>query len=180
MESEVLRAGNDLEAVVTNPTAVFGPGGRPGGLSSILTAVARGWGVVWVEATVNVVDVRDVAAAHLRAASVARSGERYLLGGHNLTVRELMALVARLAGVAPPRFRLPLGWIDLMVRIGELVPPLDLAGNHLRAVRLWQGYDCAKAVAELGLRPRPLQETLADALAWLRGPAAEGVGRSVV
>jgi dihydroflavonol-4-reductase len=180
MESEILRATNDLEVIVTNPTAVFGPGARHGGLSSILLAVARGWGVVWVDATVNVVDVRDVAAAHLRAASVGRAGERYLLGGHNLTVHDLMVLAARLAGVAPPRFRLPLGWIDLAVRIGDVVPPLDFAGNHLRAVRLWQGYDCRKAVAQLGLNPRPLEETLRDSLARLGGPGAEDVGRSVV
>jgi dihydroflavonol-4-reductase len=180
MESEMLRACNDLEVVATNPTAVFGPGDRPGGLSSMLVAVARGWGLAWVEATVNVVDVRDVAAAHLRAATVGRSGERYLLGGHNSAVRDLMILAARLAGVAPPRFRLPLGWIDLAVRLGDFIPPLDFAGNHLRAIRLWQGYDCAKAVSQLGLNPRPLEETLRDALDWLGGPGAEDIGRSVV
>jgi dihydroflavonol-4-reductase len=171
MESEVLRAARDIPAVVTNPTAVFGPGDRPGGVASILAMVARGWGVAWVEATVNAVDVRDVAAAHLNAAKSGRPGERYLLGGHNLSVRQLMTLAARIAGVAPPRFRLPLAWIDLAVRLGDLVPPLDVAGNHLRAVRHWQGYDCSKAAAELGLRPRPLEETLRDALAWLSRPA---------
>lgn len=168
MESEVLRAAASLPVIVTNPTAVFGPGDRPGGLASILNAVARGWGLVWIQAQTNVVDVRDVAEAHVRAAVAGRPGERYILGGHNLTLRELLAHAARVANVRPPRLRLPLAWIDLAVWLGDLFPPLDLAGNHLRAVRHWQGYDCTKAARELGLRPRPLDETLRDTLASAR------------
>ena len=172
MESEVLRAAGALPVVVTNPTAVFGPGDRPGGIGAILAAVARGWGIAWVEADVNAVDVRDVAEAHVRAAVAARSGERTILGGHNLTVHELIDLAARLAGVPPPRFRLPLAWIDLAVWLGDIFPPLDVAGNHLRAIREWQGYDCSKAARELALQPRPLEVTIRDALAWIREPAA--------
>jgi dihydroflavonol-4-reductase len=168
MESEVLRAAASLPVVVLNPTAVFGPGDRPGGLASILAAVGRGWGVAWVEAAINVVDVRDVAEAHVRAAHVGRPGERYILGGHNLAVRELLTLVARLAGVPPPRLRLSLGLIDVIVWIGDRIPPLDVAGNHLRAIRQWQGYDCSKAARELGIEPRSLEETMRDALASAR------------
>ena len=168
MESEAFRAAPSLPVVVVNPTAVFGPGDRPGGIASILVAVARGWGIAWVEAAVNAVDVRDVAAAHVRAALDGRPGERYILGGHNLTLQELLTLAARLAGVPPPRLRLGLRWIDLAVWLGDLFPPLDFAGNHLRAIRRWQGYDCSKAARELGLRPRPLEETLRDALASVR------------
>jgi dihydroflavonol-4-reductase len=167
MESEVLRAAGSLPVVVTNPTAVFGPGDRMGGLGSILAAVARGWGVVWIEADVNIIDVRDVAEAHVRAALAGRPGERTILGGHNLSVHDLIALTARLAGAPPPRFRLPLAWIDFAVWLGDRFPPLDVAGNHLRAVRQWQGYDCSKAFRELDLRPRPLEETIRDSLAWI-------------
>jgi dihydroflavonol-4-reductase len=167
MESEVLRAAGSLPVVVTNPTAVFGPGDRMGGLASILAAVARGRGLVWIEAEVNLIDVRDVAEAHVRAALAGRPGERTILGGHNLSVRELITLAARLAGAPPPRFRLPLAWIDFAVWLGDRFPPLDVAGNHLRAVRQWQGYDCSKAFRDLDLRPRPLEETIRDSLAWI-------------
>jgi nucleoside-diphosphate-sugar epimerase len=166
MESEVLRAAGALPVVVTNPTAVFGPGDRPGGIGAILAAVARGWGIAWVEAEVNAVDVRDVAEAHVRAAVAARPGERTILGGHNLTVHELIDLAARLAGVPPPRFRLPLAWIDLAVWLGDIFPPLDVAGNHLRAIREWQGYDCSKAAASSRQPPQIDNPRHADRAGW--------------
>jgi dihydroflavonol-4-reductase len=166
MESEVLRASAGLPVVVLNPTAVFGPGDVHLTLGRILLAIARGYGVAWIAAEANAVDVRDVAAAAIQAAEVGGVGERYILGGHNLPVRDLMSLAAEAAGVPPPRFEIPLWTIDVVVALGKMLPLLDVAGNHLRAVRQWQGYDSSKAARELGLRPRPLADTLGEALDW--------------
>ncbi len=169
MESEVLRAAaGGLPAVVVNPTAVLGPGDVHLTMAGVLRAVARGRVPFWLEAQINVVDVRDVAQAQLAAARRGRVGERYILGGHNLTLRQLLQMVAELAGCKPPRWRLPLGAIDALGAMARAFPGLNLLGNHLRAVRHWQAYDCSKAAAELGLQARPLEETLVDALAWLR------------
>lgn len=169
MESEVLRAAAaGLPALVLNPTAVFGPGDHHLTTGSALLAVARGWGRAWVEAETNVVDVREVGKAHVHAAETGRIGERTILGGHNTSVRELVTLAAELAGFPPPRIRIPLGFIDFVVALADWFPGPVPLGNHLRALRLWQGYDCAKARRELGLRPRSLRETLRDALAWYR------------
>ena len=173
MESEVLRADNDLASVVVNPTAVFGPGDVHRTLARLLLAVARGWVVAWLPAQLNVVDVRDAARAAVRAAEAGSPGERYLLGGHNVTLREFLSTACRVAGVSPPRFELPLWCVDLAVLLSDLVPPLRLAGNHLRAIRSWQAYDCEKARREIGLTVRPLETTLADAYEWL---AAQGHG----
>jgi dihydroflavonol-4-reductase len=170
MESEVLRgAASGADAVVVNPTAVFGPGDVHLTTSSALLAVAQGWGLVWFSAQVNVVDVRDVADAQLRAAEVGRKGERYILGGHNLPLREVMQRVAELTGRRPPQLEIPLWVLDLLAGLADHLPRVPLAGNHLRAARLWQGYNCAKAQRELGLLARPLEETLSDSLAWFRG-----------
>lgn len=166
MESEVLRAAGP-SALVLNPTAVLGPGDVHLSLARVLLAAARGRLGFWVRATTNVVDVRDVAAAHVRAATAGRPGERTILGGHNLTVRELLERVARLTGRRPPQRELPLGVLDAVATMALFVPGLAGGTGHLRAVRRWQGYDTSKARRELGLTPRPLEETLRDALDWL-------------
>jgi len=169
MESEVLRAAaRGLPAVIVNPTAVFGPGDLNLTLGSALLAVARGWMVAWLPAQINAVDVRDVAQAQIRASEVGHIGGRYILGGHNTTLRDFVNIAAEVAGVKPPRFEIPLGLVDLIVWLEDRIPPLDLLGNHLRAVRQWQGYNCSKSRRELGLSPRPLEFTLREALDWYR------------
>ena len=169
MENAVLAATRDgVPALVLNPTAVFGPGDVHLTLGGLLIAAAKGRAIGWLPATINAVDVRDVAAAHIQAAAAGRVGERYIVGGHNLSVREAITIANRAAGKAPPRFEIPLGVIDALVRVGELLPFLPLPSNHLRGVRGWQGYNTEKAGRELGLRPRPFDETVRDALAWFR------------
>jgi dihydroflavonol-4-reductase len=169
MESEVLcAAARGLPAVIVNPTAVFGPGDLNLTLGGALLAVARGWMVAWLPAQINAVDVRDVAQAQIRASEVGRIGERYILGGHNTTLRKLMNIAAEVAGVRPPRFEIPLGLIDLIVWLEDRMPPLELSGNHLRAVRQWQSYNCSKSEQELGLSPRPIEATLREALVWFQ------------
>lgn len=166
MESEVLRAAG-ASAVVLNPTAVLGPGDVHLSLARVVLSAARGQIRFWLPVTTNVVDVREVAAAHLKAASVGRPGERTILGGHNVTVRELLERVADLTGRRPPRGRLPLGALEAVARLAAVVPGMAGAAGHLRAMRRWQGYDTSKARRELGLTPRPLTETLRDTLEWL-------------
>jgi dihydroflavonol-4-reductase len=169
MEREVLTtASTDMEVVVLNPTAVFGPGDSHLSTGGILIWVARGRARVWLSVPLNVIDVRDVAAAHVRAASAGRHGERYILGGENRTVRELLNLAADVADVPPPSIELPLRWVELGIRLLGWLPPLARAGNHLRALRWWQGYNCEKAKRELELDARPLRETLEDALVWFQ------------
>ncbi|TFH37267.1 MAG: NAD-dependent epimerase/dehydratase family protein [Anaerolineales bacterium] len=163
MESQLFAAEKeDLEVVILNPTMVLGPGGNERSTGAIFLAVARGWGRVWFPAKVNVVDVRDVAQAQITAAQVGRSGERYLLGGHNLDLRQLLQEIANISGVRGPLWRVPLAMIDLLVWMEGHVPGVNVSANHLRAVRLWPHYTTAKAERELGFSARPLQETLSD------------------
>ena len=167
MESEILRAASSgLEVVVVNPTAVFGPGDIHLALGRVLLWVARGWAVAWLPVEVNIVDVRDVAQAQVRAAEVGRSGQRYILGGTNLPMREALGLAAQIAGVRPPRVGLSLSLVDRLVTLLSYIPGLAQASGHLQAIRAWQGYDCRKGRQELGLGARSVEETLRDSLAW--------------
>jgi len=166
MEARLLEAArNDFPAVILNPTAVFGPGDVHRTMGRLLLAVARGWGIAWLPLMVNVIDVREVACAHLAAVIKGKIGERYILGGHNLSVKEALGTVARLAGAKQPRFEFPLFILDWIVALGDFLPFMS-TGNHLRAIRHWQGYNTEKARRVLGLTPRPFDETVRDALAW--------------
>jgi len=169
MEQAVLEAASDwLDAVVLCPTAVFGPGDVHLTVGGLLIAVARGLAIAWLPGEINVVDVRDVAAAHIAAVERGRRGERYILGGHNYSVREALETAARVAGARPPRFGIPLWAIQALIWLGDRMPFLPLPANHLRALPLWQGYNTIKAQTELGLQPRPFEETVRDALAWFK------------
>jgi dihydroflavonol-4-reductase len=169
MENTVLAAnGSDLEVVVTNPTAVFGPGDVHITLGSLLIAAARGYAFFWLPVTTNVIDVRDVAAAHIAAAERGRPGERYILGGHNLSVRAALTIANRVAGRWPPWLRLPLWPLEALANLGNALPFLPLPANHLRSLKRMQAYNTAKAESELGLRARPFDETVRDALDWFR------------
>lgn len=168
MESEVLRAAaNGLPALVLNPTAVFGPGDVHLTLARALLAAARGQIPFWFPAMLNLVDVREVAAAHVRAAEVGRLGERTIIGGHNLSLRELLERAALLAGRRPPRWEIPVSLVVAVGTAASRIPGLSGGSGHLQAARTWQGYDTTKARREFGLLPRPLEVTLGDALDWL-------------
>jgi dihydroflavonol-4-reductase len=176
MEAEAYRAvaaGQDI--VVLCPTAVFGPGDVKPTTGVALLALARGLLPTYVEGRSNIVDVRDVAQAHIAALELGRSGERYILGGHNTTVGATLRLAARLAGVAPPRLRIPPRLALLAGKLGEAAalalpgrPFLPLS-EAIEMIRHGQHYDCSKARRELGLGGRPIEETLRDSLAWFRG-----------
>ena len=159
---------DDFEIVILNPTMVLGPGENTRGIGSIFIALASGRGVAWLPAKVNVVDVRDVARGHLHAAQIGRSGQRYLLSGHNMELRQFMRCVSKLAGVRGPRLKLPLGLVDLLVWLEDHVPAVDGFANHLRAIRFWPYFTHRKASMDLNYSIRPLQETISDTLESFR------------
>jgi len=170
MENAVLQAAkNGLDTVVLNPTAVFGPGDVHLTMGQLLIMVARGQTIAWLPGEINVVDVRDVAQAHIIAVKKGRTGERYIIGGHNYTVKEALVEVSNILGIKPPRFEIPMSVIKALVFLSDIMPALPLPSNHLRALPLWQGYNIAKAQENLELSPRPFSETVRDALDWFKG-----------
>jgi dihydroflavonol-4-reductase len=165
MEKVLFQAENEgIEIVILNPTLVLGPGGKTQGTGAIFLAMARGWGRAWLPAKVNVVDVRDVAQGHLNAVKSGYSGERYMLGGHNLELRQLIDEVAEIAGVRRPWLKLPLVFVDVLVWLEDHIPGVNVFANHLRAIRHWPSFSNEKARKRLNLSFRPLEETLVDTL----------------
>ena len=173
MEAEAWRAiANGLPLTIVNPTAVFGPWDVGPTTGEILVNVAKGRLPVWVDLDANVVDARDVGTGHVLAAERGRVGQRYILGGANISVGEALTHVAHEAGVKPPRWRASLGLISAIVKAGEalgrlpVIKPLPL--EHLKTMREWRALDCSKAQRELGFAARPFLETVRDTLAWFR------------
>jgi dihydroflavonol-4-reductase len=166
-------AARGLPVMTVHPTTVLGPGDRrPTPTGSMIVHYINGRMKVYVEMTQNVVDVRDVARGHVLALERGRPGERYVLGGENLAMRELLDGLAALTGLPAPRRVLPLSLLCVLGRANQwladhltLRPPLipHEAALHARDSR---PVSSAKAMRELGYRPRPAREVLAAAVRW--------------
>jgi len=169
MENMALEAaGKGTRIIILNPSLVLGPGDIHLSTGEIVVAIAKGFAFAVPEGIINIIDVRDTAAAHIKAAELGRSGERYILGGKNYPVREAAETIAATAGARPPRFTLPNWVIDLYIKIADSLPFIPFPPDHLRAYQTWQGYNTEKARQELGLDPRPLEETARDSIKWFK------------
>jgi dihydroflavonol-4-reductase len=173
METEAWRAvAEGLPLIIVNPTAVLGPWDVGPATGEILVNVAKGRMPVWLDLEANVVDARDVGTGQVLAAERGQIGQRYILGGENLSLRQALTIAACEAGARPPRWRASLGLISALVRAGEalgrlpLVQPLPL--EHIKTMREWRALNCSKAHEELGFTARPFLETIRDTLAWFR------------
>jgi dihydroflavonol-4-reductase len=176
-EELALRAAREgLDVVVVNPTTPVGPGdARPTPTGAMVAGVASGRIRAYTATAINVVAVQDVAAGHLLAFEHGRRGERYLLGGEDVTLRDAFAMIARHAGRTPPRagvpWRVALGaaWAaDRALRpLGREPKLLNL--DETRLARVPMRFSCAKAQHELGYAFRPADEALGGAVAWLQG-----------
>ena len=165
------------EVVIAMPSAPVGPGDwRLTPPTRMLRDLAAGRTPALLDCLLNLVDVRAVAEGIVAARDHGRSGERYLLSGEDVEMRDLARRVARLAGVAAPRrqvpFRLALGVARAEALLGALTgrpPTAPLTGVRLAGRRV--RFSNAKARDELGFEPPPLEGALADALAWMREAA---------
>jgi dihydroflavonol-4-reductase len=159
-ERLVLDAARDgLDAVVVNPTTPVGDGDRfPTPTGRMIEGVATGRYRGYVDTGVNVVDVRDVARGHLLALEHGRAGERYLLGGVDLTLRELFGAVADLAGRPRPRLRVPYRAAQALARAGVA------NAEEVTLARLPMYFSWQKAARELDYRPGPVEPALRRAV----------------
>jgi dihydroflavonol-4-reductase len=161
-----------VDLVCVNPSSVQGPG-RAGGTGRILIAYLKGRLPVFVETAISLVDVDDCAEGHVLAAERGRPGERYVLNGATMGSRQALELVAELSGVRR-RVRLLPGSVayaaaaatEAGFRAAGRRPPL--CRESVRTILHGHRYDGSRATRELGLRYRPVRETLGRTIAWAR------------
>jgi dihydroflavonol-4-reductase len=169
-EEAVLRSGQ--EVVVVNPTCIIGPDDEyRSEFGTLCRRFWRGRTLIYFGGGMNFVDVRDVARGMLLAARRGRSGERYLLGGVNRSWTNFFRDLARTAGRAIPRLRVPASIADAIGWLEERFPREKkgrpwLTPAQARMSRLFMYCSSARAQTELGYQPRPWSQTLLDSYAY--------------
>jgi len=169
---EAARAGAPV--VIVNPSTPVGPGDvKPTPTGRMVQDAAAGRMPAYVDTGLNIVHVDDVAAGHLLALSRGRSGEHYILGGENMSLRAILTEITGLAGRSPPRIRLPTAALlpiayvaDALGRLSGRTMRLTVEGVRLARKRMYFSSD--KAARELGYRWRAPSEAFRDAVQWLR------------
>lgn len=163
-----------LPAVIVNPSTPIGPCDvRPTPTGRIIVEAANGKMPAFVESGLNLVHVDDVAAGHLAALANGRVGERYILGGEDVSLKMLLRQIATLVGRKPPTIALPraplypLAWAnEQLAKVTAKEPFLTLDAIKMAKYNMF--YSSKKAESELGYRARPYGEALSDAIGWFR------------
>ncbi len=170
-----LAAEEGLPAVIVNPSTPIGPRDvRPTPTGRVIVDAVGGRMPAYVDTGLNLVHVDDVAEGHLLAYERGRVGERYVLGGENWTLREILGALAEITGRRPPRVRLPHGLVLPLAHVSEGWTALTggseprITVDGLRMARKHMFFSSAKAEGELSYRARPAREGLVDAVAWFR------------
>lgn len=163
-----------LPLVIVNPTLVIGVRDiKPTPSGALIVDIANGDMPGYIDGAINVIDVEDVARGHLLAAERGRIGERYILGKENLMVRDFFRMVAEIAGVKPPRLKLPYGialtlghLFELQARITRKPPVVSV--SQVRLGKMGEHFDNSKAVNDLGLPLTPIRTTIEKTIDWFR------------
>jgi dihydroflavonol-4-reductase len=160
--------------VIVNPSTPIGPRDlKPTPTGRIVLDAAAGRMPAYVDTGLNLAHVDDVAEGHWLAYTKGRVGQRYVLGGADLSLREILQMVAGLVGRKPPRVRLPHAAVLPVAYVSEAfarltgVPPVATV-EEVRMSKKRMYFSSAKAQRELGYRARPPIEALRDAVAWYR------------
>lgn len=158
--------------VIVNPSTPVGPADlRPTPTGQVVVDAATGRIPAFVDTGLNIVHVDDVAEGHLLAEAHGRVGETYVLGGEDMSLREIVETVARMRGRRGPTVRLPHAipliaamCTETAARLFGFTPSLTVDGA--RMAQKYMYFSSAKARRELGYAPRPAREALADAVRW--------------
>jgi dihydroflavonol-4-reductase len=163
-----------LPAVIVNPSTPVGPRDvKPTPTGRLIVEAAAGRVPAFVDTGLNMVHVDDVAEGHLAALQQGRIGERYILGGQNASLAEILAVVARQTGRRAPWLKIPRALVMPVAMVSELLarrtgvePFITVDGLRMSKNRMF--FTAAKAERELGYHARPYAEGIKDAIDWFR------------
>jgi dihydroflavonol-4-reductase len=167
---EAARGG--MPIVIVNPSTPIGPGDvKPTPTGRLVLDAATGRMPAYVDTGLNIVHVDDVAAGHLLAYEHGRIGERYILGGTDLSLQRILSMIATASGRRAPRLRLPRAMLLPLAYAAEALARLSgretrITVDGVRMARHRMYFSSAKAVRELGYRWRPAQQAIDDAVRW--------------
>jgi dihydroflavonol-4-reductase len=174
-----------LDAVIVNPVYVLGPHDyRLSEIGEVIVLFSRFPVPAGMDGCYDFIDVRDIAVGHVMAAERGRKGESYLLSGERMTVREMMRILAGLAGRRAPRFFIPL---KVAAGLAAFAPIFEKVTGRRSLLTPYAVHTLAvdfeisdrKAREELGHAPRPVEQSLRDAWAWMMGDPASPKNRPI-
>ena len=179
LEAAVSRAANEgLPAVIVNPTLVIDEGDAHKTTGRLVVPILRRRMPFYVRGRANVIAGRDVGDGHVHAALKGRTGQRYILGNEEMSLRTFISMIAEEGRVPGPRIPVPYAIGDAVSLATELVARLTgstwaaMPAHGLRMLRFTPRVDTSLAVRELGLRVTPVRDAVRRAVAWYR---AEGM-----
>ena len=165
-------ADGKIDAVMINPSTIYGPGDAKKGSRGVQLKVARGKFPFYPSGGVNIVAVEDVIDCIIAAWEHGRKGERYIVSGENLLIHEAFDLIAKAAGVRPPSMPLPNPVIHLIGKIGDLMEKIGKKGplttENAWTSTLYHWFDSSKAQRELGFKPKPAAFAIEQSVRWSR------------
>jgi dihydroflavonol-4-reductase len=164
---------NGLDVVIVNPSTPIGPYDvKPTPTGEIVLRFLQGRMPAYVHTGLNLIDVEDVAAGHLLAWQKGRTGERYILGNRNITLKEMLDILSVIAGKPSPRFAVPhlipltAAYIDEMILARYFGKRPQVSFYSVRMSQHPMYYDSSKAIRELGLPQSPIENALEKAVRW--------------
>lgn len=163
---------NEIDAVILNPSTIYGAGDAKKGSRKMQVKVAQGKLKFYTSGGVNVVAVEDVVDGILKAWKNGKNGERYILSGENITIKDLFTMIAQEAGVKPPSFQLPDGLLHGLGAVGDWLEKVGLKGplsrENAHTATMYHWFDSSKAQRDLGFHPRPAREAIHNSVQWMK------------
>lgn len=162
----------NLDAVILNPSTIYGPGDAKKGSRKTQLKVAQGKFPFYTSGGANVVNVHDVVEATVNAWKIGKTGERYILCSENVTIKQLFELIAAEAGVEPPRIHLPNFVVHALGHVGDLLENIGKKGpinsENAWTSTLYHWFDSSKAQKEIGLKLTPAKASIAESVSWIK------------
>ncbi|WP_413585979.1 SDR family oxidoreductase [Bdellovibrio sp. HCB274] len=162
----------EIDAVILNPATIYGRGDAKKGSRKMMLKVAQGKLNFYTSGGVNVVAVEDVIQGIISAWKIGKTGERYILSGENILIKDLFRMIAEEAGVKPPTKKLPDGLLHLVGTIGDAMESMGLKGplskENAYTATMYHWFDSSKAQRELGFKPRPARQAIHNSIEWVK------------
>jgi len=164
-----------LPLVVVNPSTPIGPWDwRPTPTGQIIVDFLKGRLPAYLETGLNLIHVADVARGHLLAEAKGQVGEKYILGHENLSLSQILRLLAEISGRPAPRIKVPYWPVLALAHVDEFWAnhisgkPPGVPLTAVRMARKFMYFDNTKAVKYLGLTLTPVRQALEEAMVWFR------------
>ncbi|HVK60515.1 MAG TPA: NAD-dependent epimerase/dehydratase family protein [Bdellovibrionales bacterium] len=161
-----------IDAVMVNPSTIYGPADAKKGSRGAQLKVARGKLPFYPPGGVSIVSVEDVVDSIIAVWNKGRTGERYIVSGENLLLKDVFDIIADQAGVKPPSIALPRPALFALGKIGDVMESFGKKGplntENAWTSTLYHWFDSAKAQRELGLKLKPAEYAISQSVRWMR------------